>query len=44
LQIPKLKRLLTPFVNGKTPDTEALGGIQKENFSKRSCGIMKTHR
>jgi hypothetical protein len=27
-----------------TPDTEALGGTQKEKISERSCGITKTHR
>jgi hypothetical protein len=27
-----------------TPDTEAVGGIQKEKISERSCRIMKTHR
>jgi len=27
-----------------TPDTEAIGGIQKQKISERSCGISKTHR
>jgi hypothetical protein len=27
-----------------TSDTEALGGIQEEKISERSCGITKTHR